>query len=234
MGTIDRHKQQLRQEFDQWAEAGRGEGMRHGHWDMTIQTIEKMQLAGNETVLDMGCGNGWAAREIAKKLPEGQVCGIDISEKMIAEARERSVAVVNAEFKTTGADQLPFQEKTFDHILNVESFYYYPDLDPVVTEISRMLKPGGIFWCVVDLYRENPYSMTWPEKLNVPVHTLGEQEYREIFTRADFTIHMQERIIDRRPLDPEKFKSGWGTPTFEDYKKYKSLGSLLTAVRKYG
>jgi len=222
----------LREEFNEWADAGRGEGMRKGHWDMTLQTIEKMELSGDETVLDLGCGNGWAVRELAKILPDGKVYGIDISDKMIAEAREKSRKFKDIHYYVTGADQLSFENAVFDHILSVESIYYYPEIEPVLDEVVRTLKPGGRFWCVVDLYKENKYSMTWPEKLNVPVHALGEAEYQELFGKAGLSVPIQTRIIDRRPVTRDRFKPGWGTPTFEDYQEYKSLGSLLTVGEK--
>jgi len=225
-------KEQLRREFNDWADAGRGDGMRKGHWDMTVQTIEKMSLAGDETVLDLGCGNGWAVRELAKLLPDGKACGVDISDKMIAEAREKSANAANLEFYVASADELPFASNSVHHILSVESFYYYPELEPVVNELYRILAPGGKIWCLVDLYKENKYSMTWPEQLDVPVHALGEPEYREIFEQGGFNITAQERVVDRWPIDEERFKPGWGTPTFEDYKDYKSLGSLLTVAQK--
>lgn len=232
MTEVSLEKDQLREEFNQWADAGRGEGMRKGHWDMTIQTVEKMNLHGDETILDLGCGNGWAVRELAARVPMGTVVGIDISDKMIREATEKSREIDNVEFYATSADELPFPDEKFDHILSVESFYYYPNLEPVLEEIKRVLKPGCRFWCVVDLYKENKYSMTWPEKLAVPVHALGEEDYVQIFQKAGLRIVGQERIIDRRPVQEENFKPGWGTPTFEDYKEYKSLGSLLTTGQK--
>ncbi|MBS1271198.1 MAG: Demethylmenaquinone methyltransferase [Candidatus Marinimicrobia bacterium] len=229
---MEDRKAQLREEFNEWADAGRGEGMRKGHWDMTVQTIEKMELAGDETVLDLGCGNGWAVREMAKLLPDGKALGIDISEKMIEEAREKSENTDNIEFYVASADELPFDDNSVHHILSAESFYYYPELEPVVEELHRILTSGGTVWCLVDLYKENRYSMTWPEKLDVPVHALGEPEYREVFEQGGFKITGQERVVDRRPIDEERFKPGWGTPTFKDYKEYKSLGSLLTVARK--
>lgn len=224
----------LREEFNEWADAGRGEGMRKGHWDMTLQTIEMMDLTGDETVLDLGCGNGWAVRELAKMLPDGSVNGIDISDKMINEARDKSSDLVNVNYEVTSADKLGFDDAMFDHILSVESFYYYPKLKPVLAEIMRILKPGGRFWCVVDLYKENRFSMTWPEQLNVAVHALGKAEYRELFSTARLSVPIQKRIIDRRPVTRDRFKPGWGTPTFEDYQEYKSIGSLLTVGEKPG
>ena len=226
------HHTQLRDEFNQWAEAGRGEGMRSGHWDMTIQTIEKMSLQGDESVLDLGCGNGWAVKELAKRLPRGEAAGIDISDKMIAEARENYSDLPQIDFFVSSAENLPFPANKFDHILSVESFYYYPALEPVLDELHRVLKSGGKFWCLVDLYKENKYSMTWPEQLDVPVHALGESEYRDLFENSGFQVTRQERVIDRRPVTRDGFQPGWGTPTFEDYKEYKSLGSLLTVVQK--
>lgn len=218
----------LREEFDRWADAGRGEGMREGHWDMTIQTIERMNLNGTERILDLGCGNGWAVRELAEYLPEGMAAGIDISGKMIREAMIRSQQFHNVEFQVSSADQLPFGDDTYHHLLSVESFYYYPELEPVLREIRRVLKPGGYFWCLVDLYKENEYSMAWPDQLDVPVHALSEQEYRDLFESQGLQVILQTRIVDRRPITEENFSPGWGTETFEEYQEYKAMGSLLT------
>src|SRR5688572_21714022 len=75
--------EQLRQEFNQWAKAGRGEGMEKGHGPVGRQAIELMHLPGDARVLDVGCGSGWATRLIASRARNGRVVGIDISDEMV-------------------------------------------------------------------------------------------------------------------------------------------------------
>src|ERR1700674_1950194 len=81
---------QLREEFNRWAEAGRGEGMEPDHLPITLPVLEKMRLAPTANVLDVGCGAGWLSRRLAKLVPEGRVIGMDISDEMIRHARRAS------------------------------------------------------------------------------------------------------------------------------------------------
>ena len=57
--------ERLRQEFNQWAEQGRGEEMENHHISITQQTLAHMKLKPGDRVLDLGCGAGWASRLMA-------------------------------------------------------------------------------------------------------------------------------------------------------------------------
>src|SRR5260370_166816 len=78
--------QMLREEFNRWSEAGRGEGMEQEHLPITLPVLEKMRLAPTDNVLDVGCGAGWLSRRLAQIVPEGPVVGIDISAEIIRHA----------------------------------------------------------------------------------------------------------------------------------------------------
>jgi cyclopropane fatty-acyl-phospholipid synthase-like methyltransferase len=56
----------LQQEFNQRAEAGRGDEMESHHSDITDQTLALMDLRPADRVLDLGCGTGWASRRMAR------------------------------------------------------------------------------------------------------------------------------------------------------------------------
>src|SRR5438874_5273009 len=90
-----RPDQQLQQEFNRWAEAGRGEEMERHHLNITEKTIRLMNLRPGERVLDLGCGSGWATRLLARLVGDGpdgfgQVVGLDVSDEMIRQARSSS------------------------------------------------------------------------------------------------------------------------------------------------
>ena len=84
----------MRREFNQWAEAGKGEEMEHHHISITQQTLEMMGLRPGQRVLDFGCGAGWASRLLAQGVAGGErpgkVVGLDVSDEMIRRARAAS------------------------------------------------------------------------------------------------------------------------------------------------
>jgi ubiquinone/menaquinone biosynthesis C-methylase UbiE len=118
---MDEH---LRLEFNEWARAGRGEGMEKGHRPVGEQAIERMRVPADAQVLDVGCGSGWATRLLAEQASEGRVVGIDISDEMIHLARDLSSSFSNAEFRVASAEKLPFKDNEFTHSFSMESLYY--------------------------------------------------------------------------------------------------------------
>ena len=216
---------QLRTEFNEWAKAGRGPSMEKGHRPVGEQAIQLMEIPANGRVLDVGCGNGWATRLMAQQASAGRVVGIDISDAMVELARESSTAFPNVEFREASAEKLPFGEEEFTHVFSMESLYYYSDILRALKEIRRVLKSGGKFACVVDLYQESRASHQWIPDLKVPVHLLSIAEYRSLFEAARFVNISDQRIYDPRPV-PDDYTSG-SFKTREDFLEYRAAGSLM-------
>jgi SAM-dependent methyltransferase len=217
--------ERLRLEFNDWAKAGRGEGMEKGHRPVGEQAIELMAIPLDARVLDVGCGSGWATRLMAEKARDGRVVGIDIADEMIRLAVESSTSFSNVEFKVASAETLPFNNGQFTHAFSMESLYYYADIPGALREIKRVLGPGGLFVTVVDLYQENLPSHQWIDQLNVPVQLLSSAEYRSLFEGAGFVNVRDRRLHDPAPI-PDNY-SGGSFKTREDYVKYKESGSLM-------
>ena len=226
---MDEH---LRVEFNEWAKAGRGEGMEKGHRPVGEQAIARMNIPSDARVLDVGCGSGWATRLMAERASKGSVVGIDIADEMIQLAVETSKDFPNAEFKVASAEALPFRDSEFTHAFSMESLYYNSNMVAALRENYRVLGNGGMFVTVIDLYLENAPSHQWIPTLKVPVHLFGIPEYRAMFEEVGFVNVLDERLYDPRPV-PEDY-SGGSFATREDYLQYKENGSLmLTAeVRK--
>jgi len=211
----------VREEFDRWAEAGRGESMGRGHRDVTEQALDLATFTAEDRVLDVGCGVGWAVHLMLER-GAGRGVGIDISPGMVARAAS------GAHFVTASATALPFADRAFSKILSVESIYYYGDLDGALREIRRVTAPGGRFLCVIDLYADNPGSQSWVEALEVPVHNLTAAQYRERFETAGFARAETVQIVDRRPVETEaEFEPSRWFPDYGSYKTYRDLGALL-------
>jgi ubiquinone/menaquinone biosynthesis C-methylase UbiE len=226
----DSHNRQLREEFNQWAAEGRGEQMEEHHISIARQTIERMKLVPGDTVLDLGCGAGWASRLMAARVAPSLVVGVDVSDQMIARATAASIAVENLRFLTGSAEELPLDAGSIVKVLSIESFYYYADQHKALRELYRVMAPDGKMFLLINLYRENPYSLRWVDALNVPVYVHSEAEYLIMLTEAGFENAHAERIPDLTPT-PDEYSGKWFANSAE-LREFKRIGALLvTATR---
>jgi len=99
-------------------------------------------LAG-ATVLDMGCGTGGLTAYCAGQ-GAARVVAADISEKMLAAARERN-AHPNIEYVRAAIEDLSFAPRTFDVVVSSFAVHYIQDYAALVASVSRWLRPGGAF-----------------------------------------------------------------------------------------
>ncbi|HWR35547.1 MAG TPA: methyltransferase domain-containing protein [Clostridia bacterium] len=225
----------LRNEFNQWAAEGRGEEMEQHHLSIAQQTIRLMDLKPGERVLDLGCGAGWATRILARLVadgPEGpgQVVGLDISDEMIVRARAASKEFDNVLFAWGSAQNIPWQENFFDKVLSIESFYYYADQERALAELFRVMAPQGRLFILINLYKENHYSLRWVDELKVPVQVRSEQEYVDMLKRHTFEDVQAIRIPDATPT-PDEYTGKWFANA-EELRDFKRIGALLLTARK--
>jgi ubiquinone/menaquinone biosynthesis C-methylase UbiE len=227
--------ERLQQEFNRWAAQGEGPKMENHHLDITEKTLRRMDLRAGERVLDLGCGSGWATRLLARRVGEGphgfgQVVGLDISDEMVRHARSASRDFENVMFVQGSAAQIPWEENFFDKVLSVESFYYYPDQDRALAELFRVLAPHGRLFILINLYRDNPYSLQWVPKLKVPVHVRSAVEYVELLKKHAFQNVEYAQIPDDTPT-PENYQTT-SFHSLDDLKAFKRVGALLLMASK--
>jgi ubiquinone/menaquinone biosynthesis C-methylase UbiE len=227
--------ERLKLEFNRWADEGEGEKMERHHLDITEKTMRLMDLRPGERVLDLGCGAGWATRLLARMVGDGpdgfgQVVGLDVSDEMIRRARETSKDFENVLYVWGSAQQIPWEENFFDKVLSVESFYYYPDQDRALMELFRVMAPRGRLFILINLYKDNPYSLQWVDKLKVPVHVRSEAEYIAMLERHAFEKVEARRIPDDTPT-PDDYKTK-SFHSLEDLRAFKKMGALLLMASK--
>jgi arsenite methyltransferase len=227
--------EKLQQEFNRWAEAGEGPKMENHHLDITEKTIRRMNLRPGERVLDLGCGSGWATRLLARLVadgPEGfgQVVGVDVSDEMIRQARGASKDFDNVMFVWGSAAQIPWEENFFDKMLSVESFYYYPDQERALAELFRVMAPKGRLFILINLYKDNPYSLQWVDKLKVPVHVRSAAEYVEMLKKHAFENVEYAQIPDDTPTPDDYVTKSFRS--LDDLKAFKRTGALLLMASK--
>lgn len=102
-----------------------------------------VDLTGRE-VLEVGSGRGGGASFVARYLRPSRMVGIDVSPKSVAFCRARHTAP-GLSFEVGNAEHLGFPSASFDAILNVESSHCYGDVGAFVSEVRRVLRPGGHF-----------------------------------------------------------------------------------------
>jgi len=225
----------LQHEFNQWAERGEGPKMENHHLDITEKTLRQMDLRPGERVLDLGCGSGWATRLLARVVGEGpqgfgQVVGVDIADEMIRQARAASKDFENVMFVVGSAAQIPWEENFFDKVLSVESFYYYPDQDRALAELFRVMAPRGRLFILINLYKDNPYSLQWVPKLKVPVHVRSAAEYVDLLKKHAFENVEYRQVPDDTPT-PENYQTT-SFHSLDDLKAFKKKGALLLMASK--
>jgi len=111
-------------------------------YEEQIIPLVLMELAGEPSVLDVGCGEGQLARAIAAASPGVRVAGVDPTERQIEVARERGGDV---DYHVAPADALPFADQTFAAVLACLVFEHIDDVDGAIREVTRVLRPGGTF-----------------------------------------------------------------------------------------
>ena len=224
MAELDQ-KNRLRQEFNRWAEAGRGEGMERDHLPITLPVLEKMRLAATDNVLDVGCGSGWLTRLLAKNVTEGRVVGMDVSDEMIRVARRASVDFENILYAAGDVGEIPWDANFFSHAISVESAYYWPEPGAGIKEIYRVLRPGGRAWILINYYRDNLHCHQWGPLLAVPTQLLLAEQWAELLRGAGFGDVAQERVVD--PTHSPEIYSGRWLRDAAELRAFKAEGALL-------
>jgi len=214
----------VREEFNRWARAGRGEGMEQGHRRITEPVVALMDLQPSDRVLDVGCGNGWLSRLVVPHLPQGRVVGIDLSDQMVRRAQTASAGLDRLNFLVGGVDQIPWENAFFTHAISVESAYYWPDPGQGMREIFRALAAGGTAWILINYYRDNVYCHQWGPLLP-PTHLLSADEWAQLFNAAGFTNVTHRRISDPTPT-PNIYKGRWFRDA-EQLRRFRAEGALL-------
>jgi arsenite methyltransferase len=104
-----------------------------------------VDAGAGETVVDLGCGAGLDLFLYAQKVgPTGRLYGLDLSESMLAKARDNlaAVSITNVEWLHAAADSIPLPDNSVDLVTANGIFNLSPDKDAVMREVARVLKPG--------------------------------------------------------------------------------------------
>jgi ubiquinone/menaquinone biosynthesis C-methylase UbiE len=122
--------------------------------------IEILQIDKNDTILDIGFGNGFLLNKIAKRKPK-KMFGIEISRDMIFAANKRNKSYISdkkMELIEADVQHLPYSDASIDKIYTVNTVYFWKNTKVGFNEILRVLKPNGLFINAI-------YTKNWLDKL---------------------------------------------------------------------
>jgi len=108
------------------------------------ELIARLNLRGDERILDVGCGDGKVTAELARTVPRGSVLGVDASAEMIGFARKTFPAteISNLKFQITDAREIHFKTK-FDLVFSNAALHWMDDHEAILRGAASVLKTGG-------------------------------------------------------------------------------------------
>ncbi len=219
----------VREEFDAWAAAGRDRGMERRHWHTAKEILSRMPLENGDTVLDLGCGSGYAARALREAGGAGRAYGVDGSPAMVENAssytNDDRIGYLVGDF-----EHLPFAADSVDHCFSMEAFYYARSPEATLQELDRVIRSGGTFYCGVNYYEENVHSHSWGSDMELELTRWDAERYRRAFREAGFHVAEQDNIPDRKTEIPpeEEFPTENWERREEMVERYREYGTLLT------
>lgn len=149
-------------------------------WETRLgpQHLAALELALDDVpapgrALDIGTGTGIAAKELARRYPDAEVLGVDLSPRMVEQARQRLPEDLSARvrFEVADASALACEDGAFDLVTLASAF-------PFFDELARVVRPGGLLVISYSLGAQTPVYVE-PETLRRELGRRGFAEFAE-------------------------------------------------------
>jgi SAM-dependent methyltransferase len=168
-------------------------------------TLAALELRPGERVIDIGCGPGYLANEMAAAVgQDGFVLGVDPSPSMLAIAgrRDKVRGAARVKLEQGSANDLPSPDDSFDAAVSTQVYEYVEDMEGALAEVRRTLKPRGrlaildtdwdsIVWRSSDDERMTRVLHAWDEHL---AHPHLPRDLPKLLADAGFTLRTTEVV----------------------------------------
>jgi trans-aconitate 2-methyltransferase len=201
---------------------------------MAEEVLSLLQLRGTERVLDLGCGNGKITGEIAARVPQGSVIGVDASADMIAFAASHSDAALhsNLEFRVADARHLPFHEE-FDLIVSFNALHWIPDQALALQSIRAAVKSDGMAQLrlvpkgerkslenVIEETRLSPRWIQYFDAFHDPYLHLTPEQYGELAERQGLRVLHTQTAAKSWDFQSRAAFQAFGSVTFVEWTQH--------------
>jgi ubiquinone/menaquinone biosynthesis C-methylase UbiE len=167
--------------------------MNSSHSKLTDWGLGHISIENHHTILDVGCGGGRTVSKLAAIATQGKVYGVDYSEESVAATKRTNAQWIDlgrVEIRQGCVSQLPFPDGMFDLVTAVETHYFWPDLPVDMHEVFRILKAGGTFIMIAEVYKGATTAAAkllekYPELTGMTL--LSVNEHRELITNAGYS-----------------------------------------------
>jgi ubiquinone/menaquinone biosynthesis C-methylase UbiE len=177
--------------FSRWAKTYDEGPMKRWFTTVHREVIAAVDPRPTDSILDVACGTGRALRAMAAVATSGRLAGLDMSPKMIEEARSIASGIANLEFHVGSAHCLPFEDETFDHVTVMNAFHHFPDQTKALQETIRVLKKGGHAYIADITGHVLPFPIAGNKVWNLiempltpQVNALSRGDFRRLFRDA--------------------------------------------------
>jgi ubiquinone/menaquinone biosynthesis C-methylase UbiE len=151
--------------------------------------LDLVEFDDRTDFLEIGCGTGEVSKHIAKNYI-GSVTATDIDPEQIAIARRGSSNIANLTFQEADAIDLPFDDKSFDVVISFGVLHHVDKWQTALTEVKRVLRPGGYFIFAEVIYPETVTNMDKSSSHSFGLASVDVDEVNSFFKKNGFTeIH---------------------------------------------
>lgn len=165
--------------------------MNESHFAVTGWALGHWLPKTDDHILDIGCGGGMTLKRLSEQVTSGQLFGVDYSPVSVELSKKTNAAGVASGKMTIvegSVSALPFPDGIFDKVVTVESFYFWQDPKNDLREVLRVLKPGGRFLLVADIYGKDGLSERALENIrSYRMNNPTLDEFRALFEQAGFS-----------------------------------------------
>lgn len=207
MSSSHRMKHRARHEFEAWARTYDRSLLNHFLFQPSYRIfLEELWtwrsgMTGRFDLLDVGCGTGTFSAMLAASPLEARIVGLDYAPSMceVAAEKARSAGLDGdaPHFVAADSEHLPFADGSFDAITCSNSFHHYPHQQKVITEMRRVLRPGGRL-LLIDGFRDNVIGWVVFDVIITAVE-------KEVFHAPWSTIHGYFQAAGFREIRRRKF-----------------------------
>ena len=185
-------------------------------------------LTGKQ-ILEVGCGHGGGASYLTRTLRPASYIGMDLNAAGIEFCRRRH-QLPGLEFIQGHAENLPFSPESFDAVINVESSHCYPHFDRFLSEVTRVLRPGGTF-LYTDLRQWFQVDQWEAELHGAGMRIVSEREINtEVLRGMELNTPQWEAVWDRYA---PKFLRPVGRGPVKGETLYREIESGQQSYRMY-